>query len=106
MLMRIKLLLAGTAIALGAGYAATPAVAGDICEIYFDSNGGAVSTGTQSLACGVTAQATGADESTAIGYGSIASGSYTVAVGSFSVADAEGVVSIGDVSNYNGGAGG
>jgi len=89
------LLLAATA-AIGTSFAfsATPAIAGDVCELDGTSSlGGATAAGTGALACGINANGSG-DFSTAVGFDASAGTSGT-AVGSDSQADGDYSVAIG-----------
>ena len=77
--MRMKFLLAGSAVALGMALAATPASAQVVC----DSNVGLIGTasgGPPSFACGFGAVASG-NFAVAVGPATIASGLYSTALG-------------------------
>ena len=64
--MRMKFLLAGSAVALGTALTATPASAGNVCEVNGTNTVLGAAPGTNALACGVAAIA-GSTDSTAIG---------------------------------------
>jgi len=82
-MIRNRIRLAASAIALGAALIATPAAAQEVCDVAAAPSGTA--SGTPSLACGAGATASG-NFSTAIGENSVASGQYSTAIGNFAQA--------------------